>query len=150
MVTAVTAGVSVIDFRRQSMVLQWNAADGTWSAHDVPPVMVHGVALIRAAQPNICLFSRGDLLQLQIGAERFELGDSAPRIDWTRSAASFGLRRLFTVESEVGTRFTHAYWNGQGDDFFAWLVPRLAEQAWRRAAARDWSAGVEPSVLRAG
>ena len=51
--------VSVIDFRRQSMVLQWHVLGGTWTAYDVPPPLVHGVALIRPAQPNICVYGTG-------------------------------------------------------------------------------------------
>jgi len=44
--------VSVIDFRRQSMVLQWHALGGTWTACDTPPALVHGIALIHATGPN--------------------------------------------------------------------------------------------------
>jgi len=39
--------ISVVDFRRQTMVLQWHALGGTWTAWDIPPVLVHGIALIR-------------------------------------------------------------------------------------------------------
>ena len=49
--------VSVVDFRRQGMVLQWHVSGGTWSAYEMPPSLVHGVALIRAAQPNICVYA---------------------------------------------------------------------------------------------
>ena len=31
------ATISVIDFRRHSMVLQWHALGGTWTACDSPP-----------------------------------------------------------------------------------------------------------------
>ncbi len=55
MATGNPSTISVIDFRRHSMVLQWHAVGGTWSAYDVPPQLVHGIALIRASQPNICV-----------------------------------------------------------------------------------------------
>jgi hypothetical protein len=41
--------IPVIDFRRHSMVLQWHALAGTWTACDNPPQLVHGIALIRAS-----------------------------------------------------------------------------------------------------
>jgi len=47
--------ITVIDFRRRSMVLQWHALGGTWTACDMPPQLVHGIAFIRVTQPNICL-----------------------------------------------------------------------------------------------
>ena len=36
--------ISVIDFRRHSMVLQWHSLGGTWTACDNPPQLVHGIA----------------------------------------------------------------------------------------------------------
>src|ERR1700722_6162806 len=94
-----TAGIPVIDFRRQSMVLQWNSVNGTWVAFDDPPALVHAVALIRAAKPNICLFGRDGRLPLQVGSEQYALEEEAPRLTWSRGSATFGLRRRFTVES---------------------------------------------------
>jgi hypothetical protein len=43
---------------------------------------------------------------------------------------------------------SHAYWDGQGDEFFSWLVSRAANPEWRAANARQWSVGVQPLVLR--
>jgi hypothetical protein len=45
--------------------------------------------------------------------------------------------------------FAHAVWNGQGDEFFSWLVTRVADPEWRRAHGQRWSEGVHPAVLRA-
>jgi hypothetical protein len=144
-----TAGIPVIDFRRQSMVLQWNSVNGTWAAFDDPPALVHGVALIRAAKPNICLFGRDGGLQLQVGSEQYSLAEDAPRLTWSRGSATFGLRRRFTVESSGGAiLLSHAYWNGQGDEFFSWLVSRAGDLEWRTANARQWSEGVQPIVVR--
>lgn len=144
-----TAGIPVIDFRRQSMVLQWNSVNGTWVAFDDPPALVHGVALIRAAKPNICLFGRDGQLNLQVGSEQYSLARDAPRLTWSRGSATFGLRRRFTVESNEGaTLLSHAYWNGQGDEFFSWLVARAGDLEWRAANARQWSDGVQPIVVR--
>jgi hypothetical protein len=144
-----TAGIPVIDFRRQSMVLQWNSVNGTWVAFDDPPALVHGVALIRAAKPNICLFGRDGRLHLQVGSEQYSLEEDAPRLTWSRGSATFGLRRRFTVESSDGAiLLSHAYWNGQGDEFFSWLVSRVGDLEWRTANARQWSEGVQPIVVR--
>jgi hypothetical protein len=140
--------VTVVDFRRQSMVLEWQSAGGTWRACDEPPVLVHGVALIRASQPNICLFAREDRLYLQVAKERYSLLDDSPRIGWSRGRAIFGLRRRFTIAPKVGTALVHTYWNNKGDDFFVWLVTRLDNPGWRASTARRWSEGVNPTALR--
>jgi hypothetical protein len=145
-----SSSIPVVDFRRQSMVLQWNSVNGTWSAFDDPPALVHGIALIRAAQPNICVFGRDGGLHLQVGSEQFSLSEDAPRLAWRRGSATFGLRRRFTVESSDGTVLLgHAYWSGQGDEFFSWLVSRAADLEWRTVNGRHWSDGVQPAVLRA-
>ncbi|MDP9084678.1 MAG: hypothetical protein M3N50_13105 [Pseudomonadota bacterium] len=140
---------SVIDFRRRSMVLQWHALAGTWSPHDIPPVLVHGVALIRAVQPNICVFGRGGRLWLQIGPNEFALSENSPRISCNRVAVSFGFRRRFTVESSSGgVLFSHAYWTDQHPDFFRWLAVAAADPQWRISCGRQWSEGVAPDSLR--
>jgi hypothetical protein len=145
----IISSIPVIDFRRQSMVLQWNSVNGTWAAFDDPPALVHGVALIRAAKPNICLFGRDGRLHLQVGPDQYSLSEDAPRLGWSRGSASFGLRRRFTVESSDGALLlSHAYWSRQGDEFFSWLVSRAADPEWRAATARQWSEGVQPVVLR--
>lgn len=145
--------VPVIDFRRQGMVLQWHVLGGTWTAYDVPPSLVHGIALIRAAQPNVCIYGHGGRLRLQVGPDQFVFSESSPRVKCSRGVASFGLRRRFVVESATGeTLFSHAYWvgqvEGQGEDFFRWIAARAQEPAWRTATAAQWSAGVPASVLR--
>ena len=145
----IPSSIPVIDFRRQSMVLEWNAMNGTWSPYNDPPGLVHGVALIRAAQPNICLFAREGCLHLQVGSEQYPLAENSPRIRWTRGAASLGLRRRFTLESDAGGAFfKHAYWTSQGDEFFSWLTARAADPAWRGTTANRWSEGLQPVVLR--
>jgi hypothetical protein len=141
--------VSVIDFRRQSMVLQWHVLGGTWTAYDVPPSLVHGVALIRAAQPNMCVYAHGGRLRLQVGPNQYALSEDSPRIKCTRGWASFGLRRRFTVESPDGTLlFSHTYWTNQGEDFFRWLTARAQSSNWRLAIGRQWSDGVPAAVVR--
>ena len=145
----ISSSIPVIDFRRQSMVLQWNSVNGTWVAFDDPPALVHGVALIRAAKPNICLFGRDGRLHLQVGSEQYSLAADAPRLAWSRGSATFGFRRRFTVHSSDGAiLLSHAYWSGQGDEFFSWLVSRAADLEWRTANARQWSDGVQPTILR--
>ncbi|HTV98602.1 MAG TPA: hypothetical protein VME42_21605 [Steroidobacteraceae bacterium] len=140
----------VIDFRRQSMVLQWHVLGGTWTACDIPPPLVHGVALIRAAQPNICVYGQAGKLRLQVGADQFALSESSPRIRCTRGVVSFGLRRRFSVESSTGgVLFSHSYWTNQGEDFFRWLAARAQDPAWRSMMGRRWSEGVSAPVLRA-
>jgi hypothetical protein len=149
MVPTIPPNIPVIDYRRHSMVLEWNPADGTWAACDVPPPIVYGVALIRASQPNICLYARGGLLQLQVGAIQFTLPESEPHIKWSRGLASLGPRRRFTIESDAGeVLLSHVYWTSQGDEFFEWLAARAAAPGWRASAAQRWSLGVEPSVVR--
>lgn len=142
--------VPVIDFRRQTMVLQWHVLGGTWTACDVPPSLVHGVALIRAAQPNICVYGFGGRLRLQVGPDQYALSENSPRIKCTRGVASFGLRRRFTVESSTGgVLYSHSYWTNQGEDFFRWFSARAQDPDWRAAAGRQWSEGVSAPVLRA-
>ena len=142
--------VSVVDFRRQSMILQWHVLGGTWAAYDVPPSLVHGVALIRAAQPNICIYGHGGRLRLQVGPEQYAITENSPRIQCTRGVASFGLRRRFTVVSSTGgLLYGHSYWTAQRDDFFRWLALRAQDPDWRVAMGRQWSDGVSVPVLRA-
>src|SRR5258708_29866738 len=144
-----SSSIPVVDFRRQSMVLQWNLVNGTWMAFDDPPALVHGVALIRAAKPNICLFGRDGRLLLQVGAEQYSLAEDAPRLAWSRGSATFGLRRRFTVESSDGAMLlSHAYWSGPRDEFFSWLVSRAPDLESRAATARPWPARVHATILR--
>jgi hypothetical protein len=150
MTAAHPTAVAVIDFRRQSMILEWNVLDGTWTACDVPPSLVHGIALIRASQPNICIYGRGGRLNLQMGPDHYELSEDSPRIKCTRSLASFGLRKRFAVESDTGrVLFSHSFWTGQGDDFFHWLAVNAADPEWRSTNRRRWSEGLDASVMRA-
>lgn len=148
--TSENAGnVSVIDFRRQGMVLRWHVLGGTWSAHEMPPSLAHGVALIRASQPNICLYAQGGRLRLQIGPDQYTLSENSPRIKCNRGLASFGLRRRFTVESSTGdVLFSQAYWTPRAEDFFAWLAAKAKDPDWRAAAGRQWSEGVPAALLR--
>lgn len=142
--------IPVVDFRRQGMVLQWHALGGTWTAYDNPPALVHGIALINAAEPNVCLYAQSGNLVLQIGANQYALSDTAPRIQCSRGVASFGLRRRFSVEAPgEGVLYSHSYWNGQGQDFFRWLAARARDPEWRRHSGRQWSEGVAHTVLRA-
>ncbi len=141
--------VSVVDFRRQSMVLQWHVLGGTWTAYDMPPSLVHGIALIRAAQPNICVYGHGGRLRLQVGPDQFALSENSPRIKCSRGVVSFGLRRRFTVESTTGgVLFSHPYWTSQGEDFFRWFAARAQDPDWRTATGRRWTDGVSAPVLR--
>ena len=143
--------ISVIDFRRQSMVLQWHALGGTWTAHDTPPPLVHGVALIRASQPNICVYGHAGRLRLQVGPSQFALAENSPRIRCSRGWASFGFRRRFTVDSSAGgVLYHHAYWTHQHQDFFRWLAARAADPDWRVRSARQWSEGLAARTLRSG
>jgi hypothetical protein len=149
MATDSLAPIPVIDFRRRSMVLQWHAQDGTWTACDAPPALVHGVALIRATLPNFCVYAHAGRLRLQIGAEQFALAENSPRIRCSRTLASFGFRRRFTVESSTGgVLFSCTYWTDKGEDFFQWLAKKAEDPDWRAASGRTWSEGVAPAALR--
>jgi len=149
-VTSDNAGtVSVIDFRRHGMVLQWHVLGGTWSAHDVPPSLVRGVALIRATLPNICVYGHAGELWLQVGPNPYALSENSPRVKCARGLASFGLRRRFSVETSAdGVLFSHSYWAHQGEDFFRWLATRAQDPDWRHVCGRQWSEGVSAAVLR--
>jgi hypothetical protein len=142
--------IAVVDFRRTRLVLQWHMLGGTWTPLEVPPPLVHGIALIGSAPPNLCLWSKDNVLRLQVGPEQFPLHEHSPRIHLTRGVASFGLRRRFsiTVKPE-GVLFSQAYWVGQGEDFYRWVAVRVQDREWRSRAARQWSDGVPPAVLRA-
>ncbi len=141
--------IAVIDFRRQSMVLQWHALGGTWSAFDTPPALVHGIALIRPSQPNICIYGHAGRLRLQVGPNQYALSENSPRISCTRGLASFGFRRRFTVRSSTsGVLYSYGYWTNQRPDFFRWLAAKAADPEWRVTTARQWSDGVAPTALR--
>jgi hypothetical protein len=141
--------ISVIDFRRRSMVLQWHALGGTWTAWDIPPVLVHGIALIRAAQPNICVYGQAGRLRLQVGPDQYALSENSPRISCTRGLASFGFRRRFTVSSSTGgVLYNYAYWTSQRHDFFRWLAAKAEDPDWRVTSGRRWSEGVPATTLR--
>jgi hypothetical protein len=142
--------ISVIDFRRHSMVLQWHSLGGTWSAFDTPPALVHGIALIRPSQPNVCIYSQAGRLRLQVGPNQYALAENSPRITCTRGLASFGFRRRFSVRSSTGSvLYSYAYWTNQGRDFFRWLARKAEDPDWRVTSARQWSEGVAAAVLRA-
>lgn len=144
------ANVSVIDFRRHSMVLRWYTPAGTWSAHDLPPSVVHGIAYIRASPPNICLYARSGRLRLQIGERQYALAGDSLKIKCVAVLASFGLRRRFTVESATGgTLFEYAYWSHGSPDFFDWLARKAGDPQWRATSGRTWSEGIESAALRA-
>jgi hypothetical protein len=141
--------ISVIDFRRRSMVLQWHALGGTWTAWDIPPALVHGIALIRAAQPNICVYGQAGRLRLQVGPDQYALSENSPRIRCTRGLASFGFRRRFTVSSSTGgVLYNYAYWTNQRHDFFRWLAAKAEDPDWRVTSGRRWSEGVPATTLR--
>ena len=142
--------ISVIDFRRRAMVLHWHALGGTWTACDTPPPLVHGIALIRAAQPNICIYGHSGRLRLQVGPNQYVLSENSPRISCTRGLASFGFRRRFMVKSSTGgVLFSHGYWTNQHQDFFRWLAARAEDPDWRATSGRLWSDGVAAAALRA-
>jgi hypothetical protein len=141
--------ISVIDFRRRSMVLQWHALGGTWTAWDIPPALVHGIALIRATQPNICVYGQAGRLRLQVGPDQYALSENSPRIRCTRGLASFGFRRRFTVSSSTGgVLYNYAYWTNQRHDFFRWLAAKAEDPDWRVTSGRRWSEGVPATTLR--
>jgi hypothetical protein len=148
MESAQVSSFPVIDFRRQSMVLEWLASTGDWAACDSQPSLVHGVALIRAAQPNICLFGRGGRLYLQIGSNQYAFAENSPQIICARGVASFGLRRRFSVESAGKELFSYSYWTSRGEDFFRWLAMRAASPDWRSTNGRRWSVGIDANSLR--
>jgi hypothetical protein len=143
--------ISVIDFRRQSMVLQWHALGGTWTACDTPPALVHGIALIGPTGPNICVYGQGGRLKLQVGPNQYVLAENSPRINCARGVASFGFRRRFSVQSSGGgVLFSHSYWNNQGRDFYRWFADKAEDPDWRVSCGRQWSEGVPSAALRAG
>jgi hypothetical protein len=141
--------ISVIDFRRHSMVLQWHSLGGTWTACDSPPPLVHGIALIRASGPNICVYGQGGRLRLQVGPNQYALSENSPRISCTRGLASFGFRRRFTVKSSTGgVLFNYSYWTNQGRDFYRWLADKAQDPDWRITSGRQWSDGIASTALR--
>lgn len=142
--------IAVVDFRRQSMALQWHALGGTWTACDTTPSLVHGVALISPTGPNICVYGQGGRLKLQIGPNQYAMAENSPRIACTRGIASFGFRRKFVVRSgSGGVLFSTAYWTDHGRDFYQWLAERAEDPDWRISCARQWSEGLSAAALRA-
>jgi hypothetical protein len=144
------ATIPVLDFRRRRMVLNWHALGGTWTACDNPPLLLHGIALIRVSQPNICVYGHAGRLRLQVGPNQYALAENSPRINCTRGLASFGFRRRFTVESSTGGMlYSYAYWTNQHHDFFRWLATNAEDPDWRVTCGRQWSEGLAAAALRA-
>ena len=142
------AAIAVIDFRRQGMVLSWRTADGTWTPCDIDPPRVHGIALIRASQPNICVYGQSGTLVFQAGAMQYPLSDSA-RLLCSRGIATFGFRRHFTLDpGGGGTPFSLGYWTAQRHDFFDWLARKLRAPHWRADRGLRWSEGLGAATLR--
>jgi hypothetical protein len=111
---------------------------------------VHGIALIRPVPPNVCVYGHEGRLTLQVGPDRYTLGENSPRIECGRGLLSFGIRRRFTVEAaDGGVLYSQSYWSSQGEDFFDWLAARARDPEWRAKAGRLWSDGLAPPVLRA-
>jgi hypothetical protein len=145
-----SATISVVDFRRRSMVLRWHALGGTWTACEFPPSLAHGVALISPTGPNVCLYGHGGRLLLQIGPNQYALAERSPRIICRSGWILLGLRRRFLVKSSTGgLLFSHRYWRGQGRDFFRWLAQHAGDQDWRIACGMQWSDGMAPAALLA-
>jgi hypothetical protein len=149
MTTESSNTIPVVDFRRQSMALQWQVLGGTWTACDSPPALLHGIALISATGPNICVYGQGGRLKLQIGPNQYALDENGPRVTCTRGIAGFGLRRSFVVRSASGSvLFSTSYWTNQGRDFYKWLAERAEESAWRMTCGQQWSEGLTAAALR--
>jgi hypothetical protein len=130
------------------MLLQWHLLGGTWTPCEFPPARVHGIALISATGPNICVFGQGGRLLLQIGPNRYALAENSPRIVCRGGWILLGLRRRFIVRSSDGAvLYSHRYWHGQGRDFFRWLARQAASADWRSDCGKQWSDGVEPATL---
>jgi hypothetical protein len=141
--------VPVIDFRRHSMVLEWHTLGGTWTAYDIPPPRVNGIALIRPTLPNVCLYGQGGELLLQIGPNQHVLSRQTTRVRWVRGFASFGFRRRFIVDSGNGAvLYSYSYWVRPGPDFFRWIAAKATDADWRVATGRLWSDGMLSSDLR--
>jgi hypothetical protein len=141
--------VPVIDFRRHGMVLEWHTLGGTWTAYDIPPPRVSGIALIRPTLPNVCLYAQDGQLLLQIGPNQHRLSNQATRLRCVRGVAGFGFRRRFIVDSGSGAvLYSHAYWVPRGPDFFRWMTAKAADPQWRVTAGRRWSEGVLAGDLR--
>lgn len=130
------------------MVLQWHAGGGRWTPCEIPPSLVHGVALISATGPNICVFGRAGRMLLQIGSDQYALEQNSPRITCRGGWILLGLRRRFTVRSGTGgVLYSHGYWRGRGPDFFRWIAQQAGDPDWLRVCGRQWSDGVEPAYL---
>jgi hypothetical protein len=143
-----TTVIPVLDYRRRSMVLQWHALGGTWTACEFPPSLVHGIALISPTGPNICVFGQAGRLLLQIGPNQYALAENSPRITCRSGWVLLGLRRRFMVRSSTGgLLYSHRYWRSQGRDFFRWFAQQAGDPDWRMVCARQWSEGVEASTL---
>jgi hypothetical protein len=135
MTQAATVGSSptihVMDFRRRNLVLQWHAPGGAWTAGQ-----------------NICIYGQSGQLTLQIGATAYVIEEKSPRILCRGSFLLFGLRRRFLVKSSTGqVLFSYRYWRGQNRDFFRWLAYNAGNPQWRTECARQWSAGIAPTVF---
>jgi hypothetical protein len=140
--------VHVIDYRRRNLMLRWHALGGTWTACEFPPPLVHGVALISALGPNICVYGQGGRLMLQIGPAQYALEEKSPRISCRGGWILFGLRRRFLVKSSNGRiLFSCRYWRGHGRDFFHWLARHASNPGWRNESGKTWSDGMAPAEL---
>jgi hypothetical protein len=61
-----------------------------------PAALVHGIALIRASQPNICVYGHGGRLRLQVGPEQYALVGELAAHQLQPRRGELRLRRRFT------------------------------------------------------
>ncbi|MBS0612162.1 MAG: hypothetical protein JSS24_03200 [Proteobacteria bacterium] len=141
--------ITVLDFRRRRMAVRWNIDAHAGTSHEEATARAHGVALIRPAQPSVCVYAQGGELHLQIGERLIYLRLNEPRVLTEPKLISAGLRREFRVEDGAGaTLYRERYWTGKGPDFFRTLAEHCARPQWRSDSARTWSDGVDPGELR--
>lgn len=130
------------------MSVRWNIGTNSWTAHEEAPALVHGIAMIRATLPSICLYGFEDQLHLQLGGEHFLLTADQPQISCSKELLSGGLRRIFTLQAVGTALYTERYWALSGPDFFALLAHKSADPDWRSTSAKLWSAGIDSAQLR--
>ena len=112
--------IPVIDFRRHSMVLEWHALGGTWTAYDTPPPLVHGVALIRPRIPTSACWARRPIAPANWSEPVRTGGKLAPHHCAAAAWRVSDLRRRFTVESSTGgVLYSYAYWTSKATISFA-------------------------------
>ena len=136
--------ISVIDFRRHSMVLQWHALGGTWTACDTPPALVHGIALIRASRTQYLRVWSGRALAPAGRPESIRVGGKFAAHQLHARLGQLRISPALHRRDRAPAACCSAIPIGpiKARISYRWLADKAEDPDWRVTSGRQWSEGV--------